>query len=286
MHRALAAFALFIAAPALAAPEPTADELVARNLAARGGADKLAALQAVRFTGQLTFPGDFKLTYEETRARRAGGDQIRVDAALQGLTLVSAHDGRGGWRINPFEGRRDAERMSDDEARGLADSARLDGALLAARSGGKVSYLGREDFDGTLAYKLKVSEADGDDYVYLLDPDTALEIKVTETRRLRGAPTVTETELGDYEAVGGVMFPMSVESWAQGQSSQRQRILIAGATPNPAVTPALFAFPTSPGGAQAAVGTSGAADAAASEVKPPSAEPPANAAPAPPAKTR
>jgi hypothetical protein len=36
---------------------------------------------------------------------------------------------------------------------------------------------------------------------------------------------------------------MSVESWSQGQSNQRQRILIESAQANPAITPALFAEP-------------------------------------------
>lgn len=283
MHRISFSLAALLlgGAQIVSAAEPSAADLVAKNLAARGGAEKLAALNAVRFDGKMILPGDFQLTYQETRARRQGGDQVRVDSALQGLTLVSAHDGTSGWRINPFEGRRDAERMSDDEARSLADSARLDGALLAARGGGAtVSYLGREDFDGTLAYKLKVSEKDGDEFVYLLDPDSMLEIKVTETRRVRGAPQVFETELGDYEPVGGVMFPMSVESWAQGQANQRQRTIIASATANPPVTPMLFAMPASPAAAQAGVGTSGQADAAQSEVKPPNApEPPASPAP-------
>lgn len=284
MHRISFSLAALLlgGAQIVSAAEPSAADLVAKNLAARGGAEKLAALNAVRFDGKMILPGDFQLTYQETRARRQGGDQVRVDSALQGLTLVSAHDGTGGWRINPFEGRRDAERMSDDEARSLADSARLDGALLAARGGGAaVTYLGREDFDGTLAYKLKVSEKDGDEFVYLLDPDSMLEIKVTETRRVRGAPQVFETELGDYEPVGGVMFPMSVESWAQGQANQRQRTIIASATANPPVTPTLFAMPASPAAAQAGVGTSGQADAAQSEVKPPSdARPPVEPSPA------
>lgn len=249
LFRGLAVLAVLGATPAAAA-ELSAETLVANNLAARGGAAKLAALTAVRFDGKLIFPGDFQLTYQETRQRAPAGDKMRVDAALQGLTVVTAYDGGGGWRINPFEGRRDAERMSDDEARSLADSARVDGALLAARAAGAtVTALGREDFDGTLAYRLKVAEKDGDEYVYLLDPDSWLEIKVTETRKLRGAPTVTETELGDYEPVGGVLYPMSIESWQQGQANQRQRTIIATATANPEVAAALFAMPAAPAAA-------------------------------------
>ena len=50
-----------------------------------------------------------------------------------------------------------------------------------------------------------MAQKDGDEFVYLIDPDSMLEVKITETRKLRGAVQVSESELGDYEAVGGVM---------------------------------------------------------------------------------
>jgi hypothetical protein len=172
------------------ASEPTAADLVARNLAARGGNAALAALKSVRLEGKLIFPGGFELTFNEVRA----GGATRSEAALQGLALVQAYDGKGGaWRINPFQGRKDAEKMSDDEARSLADSASIAGVLLSAASdGSNVTYLGREDFDGTNCYKLKVAQKDGDEFVYLIDPDSMLEVKIIETRRIRGAVQVAK----------------------------------------------------------------------------------------------
>lgn len=247
-RRFRAALFLLTLSAASGAAAQSVDELVAKNLAARGGVGKLEALKALRLNGKVRFPGDFELSYQETRARGPSADQVRVDMAVQGLTIMQAYDGSIGWRVNPFQGRRDAERMSADEARSLADSAAIAGPLLEARkAGSKVSYLGREDFDGTNAYKLKVVQPDGDEFVYLLDPDTMLEIKMTETRRLRGSPVITEYELGDYEQVGGVYFPMSIESWGQGNPNQRSRIIIASAEANPQVTPALFAEPGSAG---------------------------------------
>jgi hypothetical protein len=238
---ALAALLLPISAmsaPSAAQPATAAD-IIAKNLAARGGDAALAALQSVRFEGKLVFPGGFELTYNETRS----GGSARIEAALQGLALVQAWDGKTGWRINPFEGRKDAEAMSDDEARSLADAATVAGVLLSAPGdGSQISYLGREDFDGTDCHKLKVTQKDGDEFVYLIDPDSMLEVKVIETRRIRGAVQVNESELGDYEAVGGVMFPMSIETGPQG-SSQRQRIIVAKASANPPAPATLFAQP-------------------------------------------
>lgn len=244
-RRALMALALSgCVAFGSAASAQTADELVARHLEARGGAAALAAIKAVQFDGKLLFPGDFELTYKEVRARGPNGPATRVDAALQGLTLVQAYDGAIGWRINPFQGRKDAERMSGDEARALADQASIDSPLLSAGADGStVTYLGREDFDGTSAYKLKVAQKDGDEFVYLLEPETMLAIKATETRRVRGALQVSNVEMGDYEKVGGVYFPMSLEIWQGNNSNQRQRVIIDKATANPEVAPALFAQP-------------------------------------------
>lgn len=252
VRHVLAAALCASAAVPVCAQDVTAQSLLDKNLEARGGAQALAAIQSIRFDGKIVFPGDFELTYDEVRARGgATGAESRVDASIQGLTLIQAYDGNVGWKINPFQGRKDAERMSGDEARSMADSALIDGVLQQSRKDGStVTYLGREDFDGTPAYKLKVVQKDGDEFTYLLDPDTFLEIKVTETRRIRGAPKTTETELGDYEKVGGVYFPMSVDTWDQGQSNQRTRIIVDTATANPPVTQAFFEEPT--GGAQPA----------------------------------
>ena len=234
------------AVSARAAVAQSAPELVAKNLAARGGPEKLAAIATIRFTGKIVYPGDFELTYQETRARRDG--EVRYDSSLQGLTLVQGYDGHVGWRINPFQGRRDAERMSEDETRALADDATIDGRLLGAKArGDTVTYLGREDFEGTNTYKLRVSDRSGTEYVYYLDPDTDLEIKVVETRTLRGARQVTATEYGDYELVDGVYFPFTIDSGpVNANSDQLQRLTIESASANFPFDSALFALPAAP----------------------------------------
>lgn len=236
--------ALLLGSAALPASAQDAQGLIAKNLEARGGAAALAAIKNVSFEGRTIFPGDFEVTYKETRARLGSADADRVDYGVQGLDIVQGYDGHEAWRVNPLQGRKDAEKMSADDARAMADAALIDGPLLAARNdGSRVDYLGRDDFDGTNAYKLKVTQKDGDEFTYWLDPDTFLEIKVDEKRKIRGAEQTTETELGDYEKIAGVYFPMSVESWTQGQSGQRQRTVIASGTANTQVAGDYFTEP-------------------------------------------
>jgi hypothetical protein len=240
---AVAALVSSTARPARADAPP---DLVAKNLAARGGAEKLAAIASIQFRGRLVVPGDFELAYQETRARK--NDAARTDSTIEGLTLVQGFDGKVGWRINPFEGRRDAERMSDDDTRAFADDETIDGALLSAKArGAAITYLGREDFEGTDTYKLRVTKPSGVEYVYFLDPDTYLEIKVIETRTLRGARQVTLTEFGDYELVDGVYFPFAIESGPiDSTSSGRSRIEIDTAKANVPVSDATFTIPAAP----------------------------------------
>ena len=267
--------ALLLSCAAVPAAAQDAQSLIAKNLEARGGAAALAAIKDITFQGRTIFPGDFEVTYKETRARTGAGAADRSEFGLQGLNIIQAYDGHGGgWKVNPLQGRKDAEKMSADEARSIADSALIEGPLLASRGdGSQVTYLGRGDFDGTLAYKLKVTQKDGDEFIYLLDPDTFLEIKVDETRRIRGSEQSTETELGDYEKIAGVYFPMSVESWSQGQPNQRQRTIIASGAANTNLADSFFAEPRGP-----ATSSKAGVEPPDASNKPPekSKEPPAN----------
>lgn len=225
----------------------SADDLIAKNLVARGGADRLAAIHTIVSKGELRFPGDFKLTYMETRERLGGtNNAVRVEAALEGLTLIQAYDGSAAWRVNPFEGRKDAEHMGADEARELADEGSIDGALLAARAkGSQVDYLGREDIDGTDAYKLRVTQQDGTVFTYYLDPDVFLEIRIDERRTIRGAEKETVTDLADYEPVSGVYFPFSITSGPK-DSPDKQVITISSADANVPVATDIFTMPGQP----------------------------------------
>lgn len=236
---------------AVQAQAQMAEELVAKNLAARGGAEALAAIHTYVAKGELRFPGDFKLAFTETRERLdrvTDNCAVRIDASLEGLTLVQVYDGQSGWRVNPFEGRKDPERMGADEARALADEAVIDGQLLAASvKGSKIDYLGREDIDGTNTYKLRVSKTDGTVFTYYLDPDVYLEIKILEQRTIRGAEQETEYDLGDYERVSGVYFPFSIASGPRNSAdSDKQVITIESGAANVDVSPAVFAMPAAP----------------------------------------
>jgi hypothetical protein len=229
---------------ALHAQEPkqmTLDQLVAKNVEAKGGASALQALQSLRLAGKmLVNDGKLELAYLQTRKRPGG---LRTEITLQGMTAVNAYDGAEGWKISPFQGRKDPEKMSADDTKALVEEAEIDGPLVDWKAkGSTVEYLGTEDVDGTLAHKLKVARKNGDLTFVYLDPDHFLEIRTVTQRVEQGAQVEVETDWGDYEKIGGVFVPFAIESGPKGSSS-KQKILIEKAEPNVAVDDTAFRFP-------------------------------------------
>ncbi len=221
---------------------PTLDELVSKNIEAKGGADALRGLQSLTLTGKmLVQQGQIQLTYVQTKKRPG---EVRAEATLQGMTQVEAYDGKEGWKISPFQGRKDPERMSADDVKSLMEDAEIDGPLVDWKAKqSTVDYLGTEDVDGTLAHKLKVMRKNGDVNFVYLDPDHFLEIRILTQRIKHGAQVEVETDLGDYEKINGVFIPFSIETGRKGDPD-KQKIVIDKAEGNVPVDDAIFRFPT------------------------------------------
>lgn len=239
---AFVATGLYAQDPKPIAVRETVDGLVTKNVEAKGGAQALAAVKSLRLQGKmLSNHGQLELTYVQIKKRPGA---VREETSLQGMTRVDAYDGTQGWKISPFGGRKDPEKVSVDDAKSLVEDAEIDGPLVDWKAkGNTVEYLGTEDVEGTLAHKLKVVRKNGDmSYVYL-DPDHFLEIRVITQRMENGARVEIETDLGDYEKIDGVFFPFSIEGGPKG-STDKQKIILEKAEANVPIDDATFKFPT------------------------------------------
>lgn len=217
----------------------TVDELIAKNIEARGGLEKIRAIQSLRQTGKVQF-GSTALGYVWL-GKRPG--MVRTEISFQGLTAITSYDGSVGWRIQPFRGRIDPEKMAADDVKPMQLDADIDGPLIDyQKKGNKVEYLGTEDVDGTDAHKLKVTLKNGDVRYIYLDPNYYLDIRVIDQTRIRGAQDESETDLGDYEQVNGVFLPFSIESGPKG-GPKNAKVTIDKAEANVELDDALFHFP-------------------------------------------
>jgi len=229
-----------VAALAAPAAAQTADEIVEKFIKTVGGMEKIQAVKSLRRVGKYSGGGGFEAVLVEENRRP---NLVRQEFVIQGMTGVTAYDGKTGWKIEPWNGKKDAEALSEEEMKGIVEDSDLDGPLVNYRAKGvKVEYVGTDEVEGTDAYKLKVTLANGDVRFYYMDTDYFVPIKIDTKRMIRGAEREYETVLGDYKEVGGWYLPFSVESGVKG-SPNRQKITYEKIEANVALDDTRFARP-------------------------------------------
>jgi outer membrane lipoprotein-sorting protein len=233
----LAAIACF----SFSARAQTVDEVIAKNIEARGGLDKLQSVRSIRTTAKLT-QGSFRADFRQENKR---ADKVREEFIIQGLAQVQAYDGKTGWQISPFGGRKDPELLSQDDLKSLAVDADMDGPLIQYREKGhKAELVGHDSMEGTDCFKIKLSMKNGDVRYYYLDSDSYLELKIEIQTTIRGALQESELYYGDYEQVNGIYYPFTIEQ-AQKGSSSRAQISVEKIEQNIPLEDTLFSMPVS-----------------------------------------
>jgi hypothetical protein len=273
MRRLLLAFAgaVLFAAPVSA---QTADEIVAKFIKTVGGMERIQSVKSLRRTGRFNGGGGFEAVVIEENKRP---NLVRQEFLIQGMTGVTAYDGHGGWKIEPWGGKKDAEPLGEEQLKGIIEDSDLDGPLVNYQQKGvKVEYVGMDEFEGTDAYKLKVTLASGDVRFYFMDTDYFVPIKIETKRMVRGAEREYETILGDYKEVGGWYVPFSVENGVKG-SPFRQKVTYEKIEANVAIDDGRFLKPAAKSQPGTAPDASTTDPKKPEEVKPAGAKPPAKA---------
>ena len=192
---------------ATSAAGQTVDEIVAKHVEARGGGERLRAIQSIRIerTVAATF-NDIDVVIYKKRPnlyRSESKAEGSASATVRGFA-ENAWETSGGKTI-VREGAAAVEQREVD--------ADFDGLLIDYREKGhEVALEGRQRVGASDAWKLKVTLKSGAvRYVYL-DAATWLErrhegtVEMAPNRRV--ATTVT---FGDWREIGGVKFPFAIE---------------------------------------------------------------------------
>jgi hypothetical protein len=198
---------------------PTVDEIVAHHVKARGGLDKIKAVKTMKFTGTMAIGPGMEAPFVMEQARP---NMQRMEFTIQGMTGIQAFDGKTGWAVMPFMGKKDPEAMSADDSKQMLDDSDFDGALVDYKEKGHtVELVGKEQVEGADVYKLKITMKSGSVRTVYIDAESWLEIKTEAKRTVRGTEIEGETIMGDYKEVNGLMMPFSVAQGAKG-SDRRQ----------------------------------------------------------------
>src|SRR5712671_4710170 len=93
----------------------TADEIVQKVLDARGGIEKIKAVQSERISGHVSFSQGMEGTFVVELKRPL---KMHIEISVDGQKIIRVYDGKSsGWMINPFIETKDVQPLPPEELR-------------------------------------------------------------------------------------------------------------------------------------------------------------------------
>ena len=192
----------------------TVDEIVSRHIDARGGYDRLKAIQSIKITRTVATPfSDIKVTVYKKRPQLFRADQGPAGGATtaRGVNDQDAWDTAAGGKIVTREAKNAAETRELD--------ADFDGLLVDwKQKGHTVTYEGKVPVAGGEAHKLKVVTKGGTERTIFVDAQTFLERRHTGVLNLPGNRRFDVTiDFSNWKEVNGVKFPFDINEERTGR---------------------------------------------------------------------
>jgi len=239
--------ALLLAIPGAAAAQTTED-ILAKVYAARGGLDKIRAIQSERVTGRISFGEDAEGPFVVELKRPL---KMHMELTVQDKTMVRVFDGKShGWANNPFADKNDPEAMNEGELQNISEESDFDGPLVDYKSKGNEIELAAKDkekdkVDDKNVWRLKLTTKGGEVRYYLFDAETFQLLKWEGKRKFNGQEFPVESYFHDYRDVDGIKFAFEIDSGTS-SSDIKQKITIDKIELNPALEESRFAQPPPP----------------------------------------
>lgn len=219
---------------------PSVDTIVARYLAARGGADRIRSVKAIRLTGHMEFGQGLSGVDTVEMAR---GGRVRTTVHLPAGTLIQGYDGRTVWGINPFQGDTAPHPLDAGTTKNVIAGGDMDGPLLDYRARGiRVSVARLDTADGRPAWALMVIRPDSNVDTYFVDTASYRLTRWQGHRLADGAPVTYETYFRDYRQVAGLWYSCRLESHTLGRPG-RQLIIVDSVAVDAPVDDGRFRMP-------------------------------------------
>jgi outer membrane lipoprotein-sorting protein len=229
---------------ALPAAAQSADDILANYLVALGGLDKIKAIQSERVTGTISFGPGAEGPFIVERARTL---KMHMEFNLNGQVIIRTYDGKSvGWTYNPFVPNPAVQPMTEADLRSVFEEADLDGPFVDYKSkGNQIEFAGKEDVEEKPAYKLKLTNRNGDVSYYFFDASTHLLLKWQGIRKLGDKEVPWVSFFRDFREVNGLKYPFLIESEEVG-SENTQKITAEKIELNVSIDETRFGKPNPP----------------------------------------
>jgi hypothetical protein len=193
----------------------TADEIINNYMNAMGGKEKLLSIKSIHMTGVANFNGN-EINTEIYKVQ----DKLYRSETNFGMGSISQLIvGDKGWMKNP-RGSGSFEPMTEEQVKNMQHLMDCVSPLVDyAAKGHTVELIGKEDVDGTEAYKIKLTTKGGHEINYFIDPKSWYIIRETSKGggfgggggRGGGGTGEMKIDYSNYQKTDdGYTFPMSV----------------------------------------------------------------------------
>ena len=211
----------------------TADEIINKHIEAIGGKDNWKKINSMKMEAGLNVQGmDIPVTIYQVH--NMGQRQEYTVMNTTGYSIVTKDSG---WNFNPMNGQSKAEPMTADELKAAQDGLDIQGELIDyAAKGHKVELMGKEDIDGTEAYKIKMTRKSGSEVITYFDPTTYYVIRTVNKMKVNGQEIEQKINVSNYQKLPeGIVVPFTMEIPGAPAPINIKKVEV-----NPMLDPALF----------------------------------------------
>ena len=217
----------------------TADEIINKHIEAMGGKEKLAQLKSLHMDITMQIMGNdapASITVKE-------GKGYKSESEAMGQKIVSCVTDSGGWMINPMMGAAGAQPIPAEQYKETEDQIYATGPFYNYNEKGiKVELEGQEKIGDVDAYKLKVTNKDGGETTYYVDPTTYYIVRVVKSGEMMGNPVTIAVNNSDFQKTDeGYVVPRTVETSFGEQFSMTAKVTKVDI--NPTVEDSIFTMP-------------------------------------------
>src|SRR5712692_9606933 len=204
----------------LAVTAQTADEIVEKTLDARGGIEKIKAIQSERVSGRVSFPQGMEGTFVVELKRPL---KMHVEISVGGQKIIRVYDGKSsGWMVNPFAETKDVQSLPAEELKSISDESDFDGPLVDYKAkGNQIELVGKESLDDKPVYRLKLTNKNGDVRFYFFDASSFLLLKWEGIRKTADQEIPWESFFSDFREIKGLKYPFRIEQGSPGTEIQQ-----------------------------------------------------------------
>lgn len=204
------AIAMAIGSAATAGAQ-TADEIVQKHVDAVGGLDNWKKINSIKLIGTMN-AGGMELPVTVTTVNGKG---YRMEFTMSGMANYMILTPTEGWMCFPVQGQQKPEPVPAAEVKEEQDQldASMDPLIDYKAKENKITYMGKDQVEGTECHKIKCVSKAGKESTIFIDASNYYAIRTTEKTKAGGKEQESVTNLGNYQKLAeGVVFPMSIDN--------------------------------------------------------------------------